>query len=197
MYHIDRRYFQWWLFCEVFELYGGLGYCSVNIQSLSLFTSLMLSEVVWLCPDEGCRVLPHLLTVELAVWYFLANNTWRELALIAAWNVLLWSGLPSVLLPSPREQHALVTGPGKMGDAQSRVTQHDLRPTASSRGAPSNPQNNEWEGSASPELIVVLFHSVIAAIADWYKPLHTVALTHVSDAIISCYFQPYLKNCLK
>ena len=110
---------------------------------------------MWLCPDEGRRVLPHLLTVELAMWYFLANNMWRELTLVDAWTVLLWSGLPSVLLPSSREQHALVTGPRKMRDAQGRVTQHDFRPTASSRGAPSNPQNNEWEGNTCPELTVV------------------------------------------
>ena len=54
--------------------------------SFSPSTSLMLSEVIWLCPDEGHRVLPHLLTVELAMWYFLANNIWRELALVDGLN---------------------------------------------------------------------------------------------------------------
>ena len=110
---------------------------------------------MWLCPEEGSRVLPHLLTVESAMRYFLAIKMWRELALAEAWNVLLWSGLPSELLPSPQEQHALVTGPRKMRETQSRITQHNFGPAASSRDAPSNPQNNEREGSACPEFTVV------------------------------------------
>ena len=36
-----------------------------------------------------------------------------------------------------------------------------------------------------------LFHSIIVAIADWYKLLLTVVLTHVSEAMTVCYFQPY------
>lgn len=36
-----------------------------------------------------------------------------------------------------------------------------------------------------------LFHSIIVAIADWYKLLLTVVLIHVSEAMAVCYFQPY------